>query len=162
MAASLYEAVGDRDRMMKIIAFDPGGTTGYAVGVLEETEGKLYISIGQGKSEHLDLWNQLVAAKPDWLIYEKFDYRNRARAGLELISREYIGIIKLYAAMYEVEIEGQTAAQAMGHFTDSKLKTLGLYQKARPHAMDALRHLLQWYEFGRGFQFNVNGFQAAD
>jgi hypothetical protein len=147
---------------MKILAFDPGITTGYAVGYLDVEKGLLTIGASQEKFSHDVLLQYLIDTKPNLIIYEKFEYRNRARPGLELFSRELIGIIKLYYAYnsFSTTLVEQTPAQAMGYFTDKKLKELEIYQPGKPHAMDALRHLLQWYQFGAGYQYNKLGFKS--
>lgn len=50
----------------------------------------------------------------------------------------------------------QTAAQGKGHFTNDKLKALDLYNRKTSHGRDAVRHILQWFHFQEGFQFNKN------
>jgi hypothetical protein len=143
---------------MKIIAFDPGGTTGYAVGILEEKEGILYVKANQYAFTYLDLFDFLTAQEADRIICESFEYRNKARPGLNLISCEMIGIIKLCSDLLNFELKMQTAAVGKGHFTDKKIKDAGCWIPGKPHGMDALRHLLQWYTFGEGYQFNKKGF----
>lgn len=146
---------------MKIIAFDPGGTTGFAVGYLDEEKGILSIRADEHKFDHNMLFAQLVIVKPDWVITESFEYRSRARTGLELISSELIGVIKLYAQQSECGFSEQTASTGKGYYTDAKLKTDGLYEKGKPHAMDALRHLLHWYTFAEGYQYNIQGYERS-
>lgn len=148
---------------MKIIVFDPGGTTGYAVGVIERYKAPMKVKAGQAKWNHLQIYSQLTIAKPDLIVCESFQYRNRARDKLELISCEYIGVITLFAQENEIKLQFQTPAYGVGGFyTDKKLKEIDYWVKNEPHSMDALRHLLQWYNFGSGFQFNHNGFMKDD
>lgn len=146
---------------MKIVAFDPGGTTGIACGDLDEERGLMKVSAEQEVLNHNGLWNYMWTERPDWIITESFEYRNRARPGLELISCELIGVIELYIQQYKSGYVKQTAAKGKGYFTDKILKRDGLYVPGIPHGMDALRHLLHWYMFGTGFQFNKEGYVKA-
>jgi hypothetical protein len=68
------------------------------------------------------------------------------RDGLELISREYIGVAKLATQTHaNVKIYSQSASDAKSFVKDNKLKALDWYRLtvAMPHARDALRHLLK-------------------
>jgi len=150
---------------MKVVALDPGGTTGIAVLDTESYE----VTLSElGPYEHhlaLDLF--LVNEKPDVIICEEFTYRvvqskGTKMPGISLISKEYIGITKLYVEM--VNIEGdccklimQTPAQGgggrnhSGFWKNDKLKQIGLYTapEGRQHMADALRHALFWLSFTR-------------
>jgi hypothetical protein len=143
---------------MIIISLDPGGTTGFACGELDEIQGLLKVRSSQDKWSHSVLYAQLSIAHPDWIVCESFEYRNRARAGLELISCELIGVVHLYVQQYKCELTMQTASTGKGHFTDEKLKADGLYKTSTPHGNDATRHLLHWFVFGPGYQFNKQGY----
>jgi hypothetical protein len=130
--------------MKTILALDPGGTTGWAL-----LKGQQYSidQIGPGE-HHLGLW-QLMAdinANSDEFIIvcESFEFRQgKQRAGIVLVSKEYIGIVKLFGAVHpEVRVVFQTAAQAKAFVTDEKIKALNLWSPGNGHAMDAMRHLL--------------------
>jgi len=136
---------------MKVIALDPGVITGYTIGVLQDNV--LTLRPGQTRFTHKMLFNQLAFMNPDVIVCESFEYRNRARAGLELISCEYIGVVKLYSAQTKCELKMQTASTGKGHFSDSIIKSMNLWMRGQPHAMDSVRHLLQWFDFGSGFQY---------
>lgn len=141
--------------MIKAIAFDPGKTTGFATG---EIENKLMlVQTAQAQLSHEDLYNFLNNYEPTYIICERFDFRMEARTGLELISRELIGIIELYVSQHEkCTLVMQTPAQAKGFWTDKKLLAGHLYRKANDHANDAARHLMYWYKFGSGHQYGVD------
>jgi hypothetical protein len=92
------------------------------------------------------------------LIYESFEFRNldrRERDNINLISREYIGVIKLFAEARmlgrpDQRLIRQKAADAKGFIPDKgamankKLKDAGLWYPNSKHAMDATRHLLYY------------------
>jgi hypothetical protein len=145
---------------MKIVAFDPGVTTGYAVGHI--VDGTMTVRAGQEVWSHNDLWAQLHLAEPDAIVCESFEYRNRARAGLILYSVELIGIIHLFCSPSyrtpSVALYMQSAAKGKSYYSNTHLQNAGVYERGIPHGMDALRHLLHWYTFGPGFQYNVKGF----
>ena len=148
---------------MKVIALDPGKTTGYAVGLIT-SEGKMLVVTGQERWSHLELWGFFEDNLPDVLITERFEFRNKARTGLELYSRELIGVTHLYHQMYmnlEVPLVEQMPSVIGGFFTDKQLKKDLIYKEGRPHANDAARHLLQWFMFGPGYEHNKLGYVSG-
>jgi hypothetical protein len=150
-----------RDKMNHnelVIAFDPGGTTGWASyhhvpnperrykigevppervwGVLESVKLQTYVGDPAGSE-----WNY-----PNVIIYEKFERRQFKPA--ELISVEVIGVIKEWARQHRVSTEPQTSHQAKYFWTNARLKEQGLYKPGMKDGMDALRHLLYFLYFG--------------
>lgn len=124
---------------MNILAFDPGGTTGWAT-----FHDNAFFGGQLAGQHHYDLYLLMRDRDPNVIVYETFEYRNKSRSGLVLDSREYIGVIKLYAEINEVDIIAQTPAQAKGFVTDDKLKKMKLYQPGMPHLNDAMRHLVYY------------------
>lgn len=148
---------------LKVIAIDPGVTTGIATGIIKLGEAMEVASM-QEKMEVEDMWHFLNDQQPDVIVYETFEYRNRARKGLVLFSRELIGVIRLFGRLHPatVQLHDQSAYEGVGgYFTDKQLKEGNVYKPGNPHAMDATRHLLQWYTFGPGYRYNANGFTPA-
>lgn len=146
---------------MLIIALDPGVTTGYATGKIEE--GQMKVVTGQERWVHSELWGFLEDSQPDVIISEMFEFRNKARTGLELFSRELIGVVHLYCQLYMENTEPymQMPSVIGGFFTDDRLKKDNIFKEGRPHANDAARHLLHWFQFGAGFQYNTAGYLSA-
>lgn len=143
--------------MKRIIALDPGGTTGWATFTLTEDAVHGAFDWGQmGPDEHhRELWNLLGMMHTEEydIVCESFEYRNASRAGLVLVSKEYIGITKLFvedrlatdsSGSLHVTYTEQTASKAKGFVKNSHLKRLGLWSSkhADRHAMDAMRHLI--------------------
>lgn len=148
---------------MHIIAFDPGGTTGVAV--LDTTDleaGPNVFHIGP-REHHLELWEVLTEFNKltPYVVYETFEFRNRTRDNLELISREYIGVIKLWSNLYASRLYGQSASQGKGFIPDTgpqannALKKLGWYEPGKKHGMDALRHLVYFLCNGPHYEGDV-------
>jgi hypothetical protein len=136
------------------LTLDPGKTTGYCISALDEDVA--YVAYDQAEWNVSDLDTMLYTLWPQHIICESFEFRNRARAGLDLTPVRLIGIVELFAEKdkeRENRVKFQTAAQGKGYFTDSKIKSLGLYKPGFQHGRDALRHFLHWLHFGPGFQF---------
>jgi hypothetical protein len=136
--------------MKAILALDPGGTTGWAL-VQQDEFAELY-NVGQiGPGDHHKvLWNmisKLNAQHVDFrLVCESFEFRQgKQRAGIVLVSKEYIGICKLFGQCFpETPVVFQTASQAKAFVTDEKIKALDLWSPGNKHAMDAMRHLITY------------------
>lgn len=151
--------------IIKVAAFDPGITTGYAVGLIEA--GSMGVVSGQAKWNELNLYDELKRSKPDIIIYETFEYRNspKHKDRIELFSRNLIGVLNLY--VYERDAQGhscgcyqQTPFQGKSYYTDNRLKIDKLHKPLKGgHANDAVRHLLQWFTFGPGYKFNAHGYK---
>lgn len=137
--------------MMKAVSFDPGITTGFSLGILDES--CFFVAYEEERLSHRDLWNILQEIQPDHVVCESFEYRNNQhRDNLELYSLELIGVVKLYG--HEAM---QNAAKGKGFYKDEKLKKMGLYRPGVGHGRDAVRHLLHWFTFGPGFKYNAKG-----
>jgi len=146
----------------RIIAFDPGGTTGWATWTVDEVSiwNEARFTCGQlGPEEHheqldLLLGNQQVMDYT--IITESFLFRNNLD-NAELISREYIGVMKRWYQANQhigrVQMFQQTAS--MGKISKTSfvkkenLEKLGLWFPGQGHAMDAYGHLL-WYIIHKG------------
>jgi hypothetical protein len=145
---------------VKVVAFDPGVTTGYAIGHIDE--GVMYVRAGQEVWSHGELWKQLHLAEPNAIIAESFEFRQGSRKGLVLFSCELIGVLHLFCSPSyrtpSVPLYMQTAAKGKGYYTNQHLQAADVYTRGIPHGMDALRHLLHWFTFGAGYQYNKHGF----
>jgi hypothetical protein len=129
---------------MKAIAFDPGGTTGYAM----YEDGRFYKHGELTGVHHLALYDllrdwQRTGEGPYYVIYERFDNRNTDFASL--VSLEYIGVIKMFAQANQYYGVPQGSAMAKDFVTNDKLKAVNWYVPYKqPHALDATRHLFYW------------------
>jgi hypothetical protein len=150
-----------------ILAFDPGGTTGITClnfeGGMSDTinlhDFKMsYSSLGPSE-HHLELLDCLkdfaelcerLGIAPH-IVTEAFTFRQFAtdesygRPKVELISCEYIGIIKAVAASYDISIKSYMSSEGKGFVTDAKLEKMGWLQKpktANRHINDATRQLV--------------------
>lgn len=132
------------------LAFDPGGATGWAHAL--DDDGIWYVTSGTqwNKEHHAWVLNTIkkyrVQPYPLTVITESFEFRQSSnqRRGLDLISREYIGVMKLICEDYNIPFLQQMPAHAIRFMSDDKLKLVGNLRHPLHdcrHENDALRHL---------------------
>ena len=138
-------------RLLRALSLDPGGTTGYAICDINNVN-SVSIAWDQATMNPAELTELLEAVNPDEIICEDFEYRNRARAGLDLTPPKLIGVVQLYCSK-GCPLHMQKAAVGKGHYSDRRLKTQGMYRRGTPHGRDALRHLLHWLTFKGGGKY---------
>jgi hypothetical protein len=171
----------------RILALDPGGTTGWAsytanripaVDGPEEYYDETFDCGQIGPEEHHGTLHHLLGAQQTLefvLVVESFEFRNmdvRHRDNINLMSREYIGVAKLFAEQRMIgpmvapsvsvhqRFVLQTAGLAKGFIPDKgpqankKIKDAGLWYPNQKHAMDAMRHLL-WYLVNRDNRYDL-------
>lgn len=144
---------------MKALALDPGKTTGYTMGYLNDAT--LDVIVGEeafslnGLYEYVGGFIDINPHMETHIIYEDFSYRNASRTGLDLTPVKMIAIIEMFKEKYEpfIHFHLQSAATGKAFWSDEKLKEKGIYTKGRKHGRDATRHLMQWFAFGAGSQF---------
>lgn len=152
--------------MKRVVSLDPGQTTGWAAWTDYEDKSVSQFTCGQiGPQEHhkalFDMLGMLHTSEYA-IVCERFEYRNRSRPGLELISREYIGVTRLFVQeRSDVHLEMQSASQAKGFVTDAHIKKLGLWSPGDRHAMDAYRHLLYFLINGTTLPIKTELLKAA-
>lgn len=166
--------MGDlKDGHLSITALDPGGTTGIAFYDCE-----LIFNVDNNPEYIHPRWDSLqVGPEPHHksllhmlqrrhvantiVVCESFQNRRPVDApAVELISCEYIGIVKLFQQERSgVEVVWQTPGKVIppkskhvagGFWTDDKLKQVNSYSPGKRHANDAMRHLLHYMAFTMG------------
>lgn len=147
-----------------VTAFDPGGTTGYAVGRIGP-DGRLYYehSDGERYTQYAPLWGMLCSLNPLYVIAESFEFRKgKQRHGIVLESRNILGVLQLWCELHNSHFCLQSPAVGKAFVTDAQLRKRGIYKVGNDHANDATRHLLRWYLFGEGGQFRLNYKQSKN
>jgi hypothetical protein len=152
-----------------VLAFDPGGTTGWAQAELLHTVdvelSDILIHTGEfgPKPHYQEIYEFIRQIQPREVVFEPFHYRQnvvgegeRFRGKVELISGEYIGIIKLACAQLGLTYYDRfTPGEAKRYVPDKKLELLGWLQEPRHpmrHRNDALRQLVKYLIVKRGIQ----------
>lgn len=134
--------------MLFIVALDPGETTGWAsFSPSHERDG--YKS---GEWHYDQVWEGITAPqvfnKPiTRLVYESFKLREANPHAVNLTPVEVIGVIKLAARIHKIKLVPQTPSEGKGFWSDDRLKEFQLYKAGKPHANDAMRHLLHYLHF---------------
>lgn len=151
-----------------VMAFDPGGTTGWSsVSYLGDPVVGNDLSLddfsfkcGEFTGEHHDELATFIEGEiptPDLsgikmhLVTEAFTFRQFAtdesygKAKVELISCEYIGVIKMLAQRWNLPVYSYMASEGKGFVTNEKLDKLGWLQTPltpNRHKNDASRQLV--------------------
>jgi len=140
---------------MRVIALDPGVTTG--VVFAEITATRVLLIPHQRKYTPLQLFTRLKAAQPDIVICEDFEFRPNSPQGLVMTSAHMIGVVMMFCEQYEVPLRMQTAGYGKAFYRSIvNLKKAGVYVGGAnyEHSMDAMRHFMQWFTFGPGFKYH--------
>ena len=127
---------------MRILALDPGRTTGAAYFPDDDT---FHVDQRQFDYSHKTLYNYLRLVNPDIIVCESFTYQRRDKVDLSPV--EMIGVTKLYCERNSTPYREQSPAQAKKFWDDKKVRTCGLWLPGHPHAIDAARHLLYFMTF---------------
>lgn len=144
-----------------ITSFDPGGTTGW----ISFEEGKFYGGQFTQEYHHLELLDFLDAelsyaqtqGREFIVVCESFEFRQNSenpeedRKGLELVSCEYIGVIRAWCMTNRVKFITQTAGEGKGFISNRKIQRLGLTaahgaitDPKVKHMWDAFRHIAHY------------------
>lgn len=147
--------------VIRVLACDPGVTTGYAYAECEPKQWMRYF-VFQRVDEVDDFWKFLIQCEPRYILIEDFEFRQgRQRTGINLFPKELIGVARLYSlvANHQCATVLQKAATGKSYYSDKVLRGLGLvnYGDATKlnHGLDASRHLLHWLSFGSGSQLSA-------
>lgn len=125
---------------MQYLTFDPGGTTGWAC--FRPVTNKY--NTGQASPDKI--WSILEQAKHVYdlegpIIFERFDFR-QGMPKIDFRPIKVIGVIEEWTRQNDWPLVLQSPAEGKSYFTDNVLKNSNLWIPGKPHAMDALRHLL--------------------
>jgi len=136
---------------MKILAFDPGGTTGVCFSNTQNLKfdysKKYFNSIVQWTDNVIDflpLKECIEETTPDLVVVESFKlypWKAKAKIWDDFEEVQKIGAIKLTCLANNIELVLQGANQKK-FFKDKKLKEFNLYKNKTPHERDAIRHNL--------------------
>lgn len=146
-------------RPFYIGAFDPGGTTGVATARWEPSSPDERLTtldqitfhqyqIGPHR-HHVELWSVLHTNPFTEIVWESFEFRqhikkDQAKTGVELVSREYIGILSLFCELNNSRYHVRNSSSAKHFVGNDKITQLGLWLPGMKDAMDATRHLLRY------------------
>lgn len=155
-----------------VLAFDPGGTTGWAQAncFMPEPElSDIEITTGEfGPDLHHQKLYEFIAFRDESpeIVSEPFHYRQniveegeKFRGKVELVSAEYIGVIRLACAQLGLTYYDRfTPGEAKKYVPDKKLELLGWLQRPvtpMRHQNDALRQLVKYLIAKKGIQHPI-------
>lgn len=148
----------------RVVGLDPGGTTGWFQFDAEKDALSKDLKFVEWKITPLQFGphehhGELYAALEHshihdyYLVYESFEFRqNKQRDNINLMSREYIGVAKLFAyergLYHNGRVVSYTAGTSKGFIPDkrvgglaanAKLRAMGWYFPGMKHSSDAAR-----------------------
>lgn len=132
--------------MKRLIAIDPGGTTGWVEYDLDKKE--------VIRSEEIPDWYDVCFRLHGFLggdddvtvVIEKFTISAQTiKKSRQAEPIDIIGAVKYLCKAYEAKLYFQTPAEAKSFVDNERLKVAGFWHKGGAgHALDAYRHLLLW------------------
>lgn len=126
--------------MTRVVAIDPGLTTGFAIwdrGMQAQKQDDDPINFCRRLDVWLSAWSGETAVVIErFIINVQTISKSQAPWSLEII-----GAARYLAHKHGAVFEMQSPSDAKSMFTDTRLKKLGWWQKGLPHANDATRHL---------------------
>lgn len=135
---------------MRVIAFDPGGTTGYCVldqsGTVEAQGEFGYDDAGQSIAIQDLLYTYRLRSFVVIESYRIFPSALQAHQYSAVQPVQMIGRIKTLCEEYDLEYKEQPPSHKK-FFTNQRLKSYGAYAKGMRHANDAARHALYYAVF---------------
>lgn len=132
----------DGQALMRILAVDPGKTTGWVI--YQEGED---LEFGQSAFEpfvkKVERVQQGISSYIDTIVCERFTINTfTTKNSNQTDALEVIGYLKSVAVRYQTRFLLQMPSSAKTFATDERLKDAGLYIVGQDHARDAARHLL--------------------
>lgn len=129
--------------MSKVLAVDPGKTTGWA---LAEFDTQATPVSGQDDAmpflELAEAWAERNGPGLT-LVVEKFTITAATlKKTRETDALDVIGALRWFSHRYNCPMVLQTPAEAKSFATDGRLRAVGLWVPGQDHARDACRHLL--------------------
>lgn len=157
---------------MRILGLDPGGSTGWCFFSYQEPTPSVWLWSGDTLTQdnhHGQLRALIQRYMPDYIVCEDFQFRQKAgtenyRKGLELISKEYIGVARLIAQDIDAKFILQPPSMKDTNLTrDENLKKLQILRTPlhpNRHYHDACRHTVNYLIQKRRYQPFIDRIKA--
>lgn len=153
-----------------ILAIDPGVTTGYTLGYIEDD--KILVAPFQKMASCYMHYCILQKLLPKTIIIEDFEVRQTTTVGTILFSCELIGVTRLFVESFgkQENVPRMLVQKAMMIYGEkaffSSIERLRSYDVYIPgkdwhHSMDAMRHFMHWKTFGQGYQYKEKNVQLV-
>lgn len=147
--------------MKRLVAFDPGGTTGYCIFEYNPEDSDQRPRLVE--SGQLDTWQGIrgiLEGAPDAVVCESFRvfaYAAKSMIGDEMITSQVIGAMRMICDDLNLSLIFQNPSEKM-FFTNKRLREYGYIpawiEKLHDgrHALDAIRHALYFLHFKLGIK----------
>jgi len=127
----------------RVLAFDPGETTGMAFFVNGELTAH-----DQLRTKDLDasveiIQNHFNLLQPDYIVmedYKIYAWKKDEHTWATLHTPQLLGVIRTLAVLSEIPLEKRMAVEAKTFCDNDKLEMWGMYKPGMRHARDAIRH----------------------
>lgn len=134
-------------RPLRVLALDPGDTTGWCV-----FDGGELNRADQMPGTPLNIAKLIDAAKPDVVVIEEYriyGWMTQQHAWSDVPTLRLVGAAELACAERGVALVKQSPKNVKPFCTDEKLKRWEIFQTRRKHANDAIRHAAFFLLFGQ-------------
>lgn len=142
----------------KLVAFDPGHTTGIATfidGQLQQVDQLATHPM----PDAIDILNQYITEDIDQIVYEDYKvyaWKSDDHKWASLFTPQLLGVIQTLAQLKDIPIYSQMAQQAKGFCSDKILKEWDYYPTSLKHGRDAIRHGCYYLLFNHGKALPIN------
>lgn len=126
---------------MRLLALDPGKSTGFAFASIFDSQGLTLLSHGQisgGLDGFIAGWERIGGNSADIVIAEGFRLDGRT-PNPDTTTLEILGALRVLRPDFITQMN-----TAKVHAPDSALKRWGLWLPGEQHARDAVRHLIAY------------------
>jgi hypothetical protein len=141
----------------KLLWFDPGETTGWALfrrnpeHTFLEAQGQLETwPIEACVRNFTDLIQSSQPTRVGYESYHIYQWRLKEHTFAEVPTLQIIGCLRTLCIQKMMPYDSQTAQTGKGFSTDDKLKKWGIFHPNMKHARDAVRHATHYLIFGKG------------
>lgn len=139
-----------KDSRLRVLALDPGETTGACVFNGPHLFDARQLQTGLMPQAAVEVCHYIQGFDPDIVViedYRVYSWKTKDHAWAGLHTPRLIGATEYICHQLLKPLVKQTAQQGKGFCTDDKLMAWGLYQKGEKHARDAIRHACYYLLF---------------
>jgi hypothetical protein len=142
----------------RLLALDPGETTGWALFVEGELKDAGQIVARHNPAQALvELFNKTNPTDVVAEDYKVYSWKIRDHSWSNLFTPKLIGALQMLCAQRRIPLTMQMAQSAKGFCTNDKLYMWGLHKHGKRHADDAIRHAVYFLLFGKGTKHATKG-----
>jgi hypothetical protein len=158
--AHLIKQVNKSDFQGRLLAVDPGETTGLTIIDVSHPYPQCH-NVALIIQDQIPSWpleqfitpftKILSTCTPTQIVYEAYHvyrWRLQEHAFSEVPTIQIIGALKTLAIQHKIPFLRQTAQVGKAFFTDQRLKSMDMYIPGAPHSRDSLRHCAHYLTFG--------------